>query len=136
MTARYHPPTYRIWVRGRPQSAQKRGSRDRYVEAIRVAARSVVERPTASRRLDVDVWFCADSVSRADVDNVLKPVLDALCGVVYLDDRQVRSVRAVAVPNDDAMRFSGPLSVINRLFAGREFLVNVYEGLLLAGRGP
>lgn len=103
-----------------------------------MAARATVPRPTSSRRLDVEVWFCSDNVSRADVDNVLKPVLDALCGVVYQDDRQVRSVRAVAVPTDDAISINGavPLDVVNRLFAGREFLINVYESLHLAGHGP
>jgi hypothetical protein len=71
------------------------------------------------------------------VDNVIKPVLDALIGVVYHDDRQVRSVRAVAVPTDDAISMPGWVSreVLDR-FYGDEFLINIFAGLALAREGP
>jgi Holliday junction resolvase RusA-like endonuclease len=96
-----------------------------------------VPAPTKSKRLDVEIWFQAESLSRADVDNVIKPVLDALVGVVYDDDRQVRSVRAVAIPADDATTMRGwvPIEVIERL-AGGEFLINIFTGLELAREGP
>jgi hypothetical protein len=73
------------------------------------------------------------------VDNILKPILDAFKGVVYVDDSQVRSVRAVALPRDDAYRLSGTMSAdfLRRLLADDvdEFVVDVYEGLSLPGPG-
>jgi Holliday junction resolvase RusA-like endonuclease len=130
-------PAFRIWVAGRPQSGQKRGSNEDYTKRIREAAAKLVPRPTESKRVDVEVWFCSDSFTRADVDNVLKPVLDALNGVVYHDDRQVRSVRAVAIPNDDAVKMTGwtPKEVTDRLGSG-EFLINVFGELSLPRDGP
>ena len=81
-------PAFRIWVTGRRQSGQKRGSNEKYVHRIRDAAAALVRTPTKSPRIDVEIWFRSDSVSGADVDNVIKAVLDALGGVVYHDDRQ------------------------------------------------
>ncbi len=111
----------------------------RYRDAISSAAAAVVPSPTRSPRLDIEVWFRATGVSRADVDNVLKPILDALKGVVYVDDSQVRSVRVVALPTNDAYQLNGTITpeMVSRLLHGnaREFLVDVYEGLSLPGPG-
>lgn len=128
-------PLLEFWIPGRPQSAQKRGSNSMYVDRIRHAASGLLDAPIASPRVDVEVWFCAPAVTRPDVDNVLKPILDALVGVVYVDDRQVRSVRAVAIPRDDAITFGmrADTGVVIRLLEGKEFLVRIYEGLRLAG---
>ncbi|SRR5258706_10979092 len=139
-TARYPNPVFRIWVEGRPQSFQKRGALSRYTERIRHAARSVVPRPTESRRVDIEIWFKASHFGRSDVDNVIKPVLDALNGIVYHDDRQVRSVRVVALPTDDAVAIPGwgSTEVWMRFHNAeqREFLINIHEGLALPWGGP
>jgi hypothetical protein len=74
------------------------------------------------------------------VDNVVKPVLDALNGVVYLDDSQVRWVKIVALPTDDAYSIGGSthLQVFSRLVKGEppEFLISIFEGLPIPGGGP
>jgi hypothetical protein len=66
---------------------------------------------------------------------VIKPILDALNGVVYIDDRQVRSVRAVAFNTVDAFRIRGPFDseTLSRLLNQdpKEFLINVHEGLAI-----
>ena len=93
--------------------------------------------PIASKRIDVEIFFQAKTPLRADVDNIIKPILDALKGIVYLDDSQVRSVRAIALPSDDAYSISGWTSqeVLLRLTARppKEFLINVFEGLSIPG---
>ena len=129
-------PVFRIWIPGSPRAAGKnRGARTRYVEQIRRAASEVVPHPTRSPRIDIEVFFYADTTLRADVDNVIKPILDALIGVVYEDDRQVRSVKATAFPKGDAFRSSGSMDVLNRLMKTepKEFLINVYEDLFTPG---
>ena len=134
MTPVLTEPLLEIWVPGRPQSVQKSGSKSRYVEQIQNAAKEQIQTPLESPRIDVEIWFSGPNVSRPHVDNVIKPVPDAFVGVVYVDDRQVRSVRAVAIPSDDAVSFPARANAENvlRVLNGKEFLVSVYEGLRLA----
>ena len=134
-------PIFRIWVKGHPHSFQRhnRKALKEYIELIRNAASQVVPRPTKSTRIDIEIWFRAENSLRADVDNIIKPVLDGLKGVVYLDDRQVRSVKATALPSDDAFSVNEWTSeeVILRLTAHppKEFLINIFHGIGLQG-GP
>ncbi len=126
-----------IWIQGRPQSLQKRGSKENYTQRIRDAAIIAAPYPNRSKRIDIEIWFHSPSVSRADVDNIIKPVLDALIGIVYEDDRQVRSVRAVALPADDVFGIAGgfPSEIYSRLLDG-EFLIRAFCGIRLRGPGP
>ena len=120
-----------FWVKGVPRSlaAQKK---EAYTALIQEAARAVFKKPAQSPRIDVEIIFAAkDRNLRADVDNVAKPILDALKGIVYDDDKQVRSVRIVALPLDDAFKLPGEASQKSfaRLLECQEFLVVVKEGL-------
>lgn len=129
-------PIVRIWIPGSPRAARKNsGARRLYVEQIRKVASEVVPHPIKSTRIDVEIFFHADTSLRADVDNVIKPILDALIGVVYEDDRQVRSVKVTALPKGDAFRSSGDPDLISRLIKSepKEFLISVYEGLFIPG---
>jgi Holliday junction resolvase RusA-like endonuclease len=132
-------PAFRIWIPGVPKSLQSKGSKEDYVQKIREAAKSVVPRPTKSPRVDIEIFFISKRTMRADVDNVIKPILDALIGVVYMDDKQVRSVRAVAIPTDDAVHLTGrmPIKTLERLFKSekKEFFVDIYGGLATPGFG-
>lgn len=133
-----HPkPVFRLWIPGRPQSFQKSGKLSNYRDRIRQIAAEAIPRPTTSKRIDIELWFSAAHIDRADVDNILKPVLDALIGVAYGDDRQVRSVRAVAIdPNDVVTLGPGEAGILERLGTGEEFLVNVFAGQAIPGFGP
>lgn len=121
MTTRRNPVA-RIWVRGRPRAASSRGARPTgpYRKSIADTARAAVPKPIASQRISIEVWFSAARGARADVDNVLKPILDSLKGVVFNDDRQVRSVKVIVLPNDDAYRITDWTSetVMSRLSKG------------------
>ena len=108
MQRRDPEPRFRIWIEGKPQSSHKNAAAlARYKASIRKVASTVVSKPIRSPRVDIEIWFYASHLSRADVDNVIKPVLDALNGVAYQDDRQVRSVRVVAFPKDDHIGIPG-----------------------------
>ena len=132
----YFEPTFRIWVAGRPQSFQKKGSTERYTQRIREAAAAIVSRPASSPRIDIEIWYAADHLARGDVDNIIKPVLDALNGVVYVDDRQVRSVRAVAIPLNDVVSMTWTRHDVAERLNGEEFLINVFGGHALPRHGP
>lgn len=131
-------PLFRIWVPGYPKSSQAdRRNLERYKEGIRIAARKVATKPTKSRRLDVEIFFQAESLLRPDVDNIIKPILDALTGVLYEDDSQARSVKIIALPSleEGAYGMSGQvkIDVLNRLMKHppKEFLINIYEGSVI-----
>jgi len=82
-------------VTGPPMSAQSQ-NRDRlraWQLRVREAARAVYsDAPTKDRDLEVSVTCYHDSTSpRLDGDNMVKPILDALQGTVFVNDRQVVS---------------------------------------------
>lgn len=127
---------HEIWVHGRPRSQNKsQKSLSQYIGTVKKSAHSVIPSPSSSPRIDVEIFFSATHVDRGDVDNIIKPLLDALKGIAYLDDIQVRSVKATAIPLDDALRFTGSLSLFDRLTKEdpKEFLIRVFEGLQLKG---
>ena len=127
-----HRPRYSLWVEGVPKSLSAK-KKVEYVKRVKQAAARIIRTPLRSRRIDIEIVFAAkDRTLRPDVDNVAKPILDALKDVVYEDDRQVRSVSVVALPLDDAFRMRGSISVTHRVTTSNEFLVNVYEGLDLS----
>jgi crossover junction endodeoxyribonuclease RusA len=133
-------PIFRIWVEGYPQSFRKK-RKERYTEKIREAARAVVPFPTPSTRIDIEIYYHTKNGIRADVDNVIKPILDALIGIAYMDDSQVRSVKAVALPYNESYSISEnewiSEKVMEKLFSDdpEYFMINIYAGLAIPG-GP
>ena len=116
---------FSIWIPGAPRSLQARLLRG-YIDRVRTAARAVFPSPLLADNIESVLLF-VDRGSRPDVDNVLKPALDALKGIVYLDDRQVRSVRCEAMPNDDSLRVVNgtPHPTFATLLDGAHFLIRV-----------
>ncbi len=78
----------------------------------------------------------AAHVMRADVENILKPILDALKGIVYFDDKQVRSVRVVAIsPGEYVSIHCADPAVRRRLYRAEEFLIDIYNQIGILGPG-
>lgn len=139
VTTKMRSPRYRIWIDGSPVSGTKRAKTlGRCRQRIASAASVTVPTPIKSGRIDLEIWF-QSAVGRPDVDNILKPILDSLKGIVYVDDSQVRSVKVVALPHNDAYRLDGWIrgDTLDRLSKDEpvEFMIDVYEGLSLAGPG-
>jgi hypothetical protein len=78
-------------VLGIPASVQaKSTTKQRWKAKVSAAATSAWpagERPLSSK-VQIHVTFYHESAP-LDVDNMLKPIQDALCGIVYLDDAQL-----------------------------------------------
>ena len=70
----YYPKRYTDWL----ASAK--------VEAYRACGRTLYLEPVS-----LSVWFCG-ARANADIDNLLKSVLDAIQGVIIVDDKQVHFV--------------------------------------------
>jgi crossover junction endodeoxyribonuclease RusA len=64
--------------------------------------------PDAERHWHVDCLFRVKTLRRRDLDNLLKLVLDALNGVVWVDDSQVTYLTAGRLPADE----QGPFTLV------------------------
>lgn len=106
------------------QQARRRRRRDEWKEAVRAAAESYwpADAPPFVGPLAVTIYYFYEDAA-LDVDNLVKPFLDALIGLVYEDDRQISDL--VCRRRD----FRGPFVVrdvsptlADGLVGGREFL--------------
>src|SRR5579863_8057264 len=66
-------------------------SREAWKERIRRAARAYLPEGAwaLENRLEVTIFFLSGNEMIGDLDNRIKPILDALTGPVFLDDRLV-----------------------------------------------
>jgi crossover junction endodeoxyribonuclease RusA len=73
------------------------------------------------------ITYFYESVSM-DIDNIPKPISDALKGLVYLDDEQVTDVWCRKRDLNSSLRIERPSSVLaDGLSRGNEFLYIVVE---------
>ena len=120
-------PEYRLWIDGTPKSRQS-STFQRYRDSIQHVARQQFPVPL-NGRLEVEVVFADKHHTRPDTDNVLKPIMDALKGIAYLDDSQVISAKAHLLPVDDTLRTVNgqPHHTFVRLLDTDQFLIRVKE---------
>jgi len=62
---------------------------------------------------------------QGDIDNIVKPVLDALCRHVYFDDQQVERVRVQKFEPDRIFRFSAPSEMLSAAIQGDKPLLYI-----------
>lgn len=63
-------------------------------------------------------------ITSPDVDNIAKPILDALIGLVYLDDTQVADSRVRKRSLDISFKQKGVSSLIaQKIYEGKEFVL-------------
>ncbi len=77
-------------VRGRPFSVRaSAASRNRWREEIGLVARDVFSEPLQDNDLRIQITFFFDRAPSFDIDNISKPICDALNGIAYNDDEQL-----------------------------------------------
>ncbi|RVO43464.1 RusA family crossover junction endodeoxyribonuclease [Sinorhizobium meliloti] len=97
--------------------------KDRVKEHSRVAlpeAHFATEEPIA-----VTLYYFPDTEMQGDVDNIVKPVLDALCRHIYVDDRQVERVSVQKFEPGRVFQFGAPSSTLETALSGRKPLLYV-----------
>jgi crossover junction endodeoxyribonuclease RusA len=102
---------FEVWVPGVPVSLQASSqSRDRWKARIEVAARN--ELPDghflAEMPISVTIYYFSDAPMEGDLDNIVKPILDSLSKVVYLDDSQVERILVRKFEPGRLFSFRGP----------------------------
>lgn len=113
-------------VDGPPVSLQTR-NRSRLQDwkaRVRAAAQSYWKTggPPSDQNLRISITYYYDTAS-PDVDNIIKPIQDALVGLVYIDDNQIvdTSCRKRDINGSFKIRFASPI-LVNGFTQGDEFL--------------
>lgn len=89
---------FEFYLVGTPRSLQARaGSRDRWKETVASAARERAEETVGQTWLEniplaVTIFYFPTAPMAGDIDNIVKPILDALIGHAYLDDQYIERV--------------------------------------------
>jgi Holliday junction resolvase RusA-like endonuclease len=135
---RSETPAYLIWVEQRPTVKGK--GKGVYFDAVRQAARNQITNPITTDNIEVEIVYATNKKKgeRKDADNVNKPTLDALEGVAYRNDRQIRSVSCTVFDKNHTSTVSGRVEHIGRLFYSGEphvVLIMIYSDTRLAELG-
>jgi Holliday junction resolvase RusA-like endonuclease len=136
-------PAYLFMAYERPVSLQAKGpSKRRFMSLVARIAREKISDPIATN--DIEVQICWATQSRpgigSDLDNIIKPIIDALKGIAYHDDKQVRSVVAALfdLQHKTPIALAGYVEDIQPLlYSGREdaVLIAIYSDARLAELG-
>jgi crossover junction endodeoxyribonuclease RusA len=114
-------------VLGVPKSVQARPrSIQRWKEQVRAAAESdwPAGEPPLDHKVQIHVTYYHDSAP-LDVDNMLKPIQDALVGLVYLDDGQLTDTHGHLRNLNDPYRVRGMTPAQARGFTSGDPFVHV-----------
>ena len=121
-------PAYQFVVYERPRSAQGKGSKDAYLNTIKKEAAKHILTPIVSDDVEVEICWATQARAgmRADIDNIIKPILDVLVGIAFDDDRRVRSVTATLFDKKKNHTLSGYVEDMGPLlFDNREDAVQI-----------
>lgn len=123
---------YSFAVIGSPVSQQgsSRSKRQYQTTVARVARENVASPIRGDERIKIEIdWFSEGFQNKPDVDNIIKPIQDALRGIVFPDDNQVESIIARRHDILSVIRFmEEPLCLVEPLMNGhREYVfVRIY----------
>ncbi len=120
---------YGVAVIGSPISLQaSHESNQQYQATVSEAASKIVVSPIrADEKVKIEIdWFSGGFQNKPDIDNIIKPILDALKGIVFGDDNQVESIVARKYNTLGVNRFMRePLCIIEPLLDGHKDYVFV-----------
>ena len=120
-------------IAGVPISAQTKSPKARrnWRNRIRATARaeSASESSIVADEVSIFIIYFYEGDTDIDVDNVPKLILDALSGVVYLDDMQVSQVITRKTPLAGGLVIDGPSpSLAAALDVGGDFVYVIVNG--------
>ena len=102
-------------VRGTAISLQASAkSRATWKETVKVAGSEVVPPGTwaLTDPLVVTIYYFPEGEMPGDIDNIVKPILDAMCKFIYVDDQQVERVVVQKFEPDRVFAFSDPSPIL------------------------
>jgi len=123
---------YGFAVIGLPVSTQSspKSKRQYQTTVAEAASKSVASPIRDNEKIKIEIdWFSGGFQNKPDVDNIIKPIQDALKGILFVDDKQVESIVARRHDILSVIHFMRePLCLIEPLMNGqREYVfVRVY----------
>lgn len=104
------------FVEGTPVSAQARRRESLRQSQQRIVAASRKALPeghfASEQRINVTLYYFPSDPMRGDIDNIVKPILDAMCRHIYLDDHQVERLVVQKFEPGAAFAFVSPSPVL------------------------
>jgi crossover junction endodeoxyribonuclease RusA len=73
----------------------------------------------------ITLFYFPAAEMEGDIDNIVKPILDALCQHIYFDDQQVERVWAQKFERDRIFQFSAPSATLSTAIEGDKPLLYV-----------
>jgi hypothetical protein len=92
------PYPLEFFIAATPISLQgSAASKHRWKAAVEAAARERIREKVELHFLDrrsigLTIYYFASALMQGDIDNIVKPIMDALVGVAYMDDKDVERV--------------------------------------------
>lgn len=114
-------------VFGVPASAQSgnKARKQAWMDDVRAAAQVIWTDPPLDTKVKVTITHYQRGGTLPDVDNMAKPILDAITGTIWVDDRQVDSATPGRVSLDGMYRIAGLSMVLAEGFSRDEPFVHV-----------
>lgn len=104
-------------VEGAPVSfqAKRSAARSSWKARVKAASSAVVpdEHEVSQSRIAATLFYFPHEPMRGDVDNIVKLVLDALCGHIYVDDAQVERIVVQKFEPERVFGFGSPSATLD-----------------------
>ena len=109
-------------VNGTPVSAQTKRSaaRDAWKSRVRTSSTGAIPSPhfAFGGKISITLFYLPEEAMEGDIDNIIKPILDALSRHIYLDDQQVERVVAQKFEPGSEYVFSRPSAMLAEAWRG------------------
>lgn len=116
-------------VHGTPVSLQAKRAESRAEWKARVKDASKIALPdthfVSEERMAVTLYYLPDQPMQGDIDNIVKPILDALCSHIYIDDAQVERVVVQKFEPGNALEFRMPTELMIKAMEGNKPVVYI-----------
>lgn len=114
---------FEVVVSGTPlSSGSSANSREAWKEEIRSASRPALPEShwLTGARMAVTLFYFPAEPMEGDIDNIIKPILDALSRHIYFDDHQVERVVVQKFEPERYYPFEGPSECLTEAIVGEK----------------
>jgi crossover junction endodeoxyribonuclease RusA len=116
-------------VKGTPVSlqAKRSESREEWKERVKAASATAVPQPhfASEGRISVTLYYLPREPMQGDVDNIVKPILDALSRHIFIDDRQVERILVQKFEPGNVFGFARPSEAFAQALEGEKPILYV-----------
>lgn len=131
-------PAYRFFINERPSLHGK--GKTRFIDNVRKSAKKNIRNPIKSYDIEIEIVYSTSvkDSDRMDIDNINKPLLDALQGIAFNDDKQVRAISSTLFDKKKNAKLEGRVEYMGDLFYTKNehvLLISIYSDSRLSELG-